>query len=477
MKYFQSLCSTLTFTASALGISFLAASIHSHAKESVDFIVSGDYVVTMNEEQLLINQGSVAIAGNTIVAVDEQSVISEKYTATHYIDGTNKIVMPGLINAHTHTAMTLFRGMSDDLELMAWLTKYVFPFENEFVSPEFVKVGAELACYELIKTGTTTIVDMYFYPEVIAQVMVDCGMRAILTAPMIDYPSPGFKGWDDSFAAGVKYVNAWKYKHPRIIPGFGPHAPYTIKPENLQEVGEAARKLGVPISIHIAETRNEKATIEERYQNTPVSHVLAMLGDNWIIGAHMVHPETNEYNKIRTSKLGAIHNPTSNAKLSSGLSPVPEMLAAGVNVGLGTDGAASNNDLDLFQEIRMAALMQKLVSYDPTKLPAIDSVKLATSSGAKAIRMEQKIGQLKSGLAADMIQIDISDVKSRPIYDVFSHLTYVINSDQVATSIIDGNIVMENGEVVNIDAAKLLPKVEHYSKAIAKKIAKVKAQP
>jgi 5-methylthioadenosine/S-adenosylhomocysteine deaminase len=460
-----------------IGVSILlvALPVNSKSKVLVDLIVAGDYVVTMDEGRMVIEAGAVAISDDKILDVDSEDNILKKYQAKETLAGDNKIIMPGLINGHTHTAMTLFRGMSDDLELMEWLTKYVFPFENEFVSPQFVEVGAKLACYEMIKTGTTTIVDMYFYPEVIAQVMIDCGMRAILTAPMIDFPSPGFKGWDDSFAAGVDYVKTWQGKHPRITPGFGPHAPYTIKPENLQQVGDIARELNAPISIHIAETLNEKEVIQSRYQNTPVSHVLKTLGDNWIIGAHMVHPETDEFQKIRHSQLGAIHNPTSNAKLSSGLSPVPEMLDAGINVGLGTDGAASNNDLDLFQEIRVAALMQKLVSYDPTKLPAIDSIRLATSSGAKAIRMDDTIGVLKPGLAADLIQVDISDLKTLPIYDVFSHLTYVINSDQVVTSIINGNIVMKDRQVLNIDTEKLLPKVKQYSKEIAVKINQVRS--
>lgn len=432
----------------------------------VDLIVEGDYVITMQDDDSIIEQGAIAIKDGVIVEVGKANNIRKKYQTSNIIPGHEKVLMPGLINGHSHSAMTLFRGIADDLDLMDWLTQYIFPIENKFVTPEFIKTGAELACYEMIQSGTTTFVDMYFYPEVIADVMVDCGLRAIITAPMIDTPSPGFKGWNDSFSAGEKYVRQWQNKHPRITPGFGPHAPYTVIPEHLKQVGEVAKKLSAPISIHVAETSGETDIIQSQYHKTPVTHVLSQLQDNWIIAAHMVHPLESEYPSMTAANLGAIHNPTSNAKLASGLSPVPEMLNAGIRVGLGTDGAASNNNLDMFEEIRTAALIHKLESGDPKKLPAVDALKLATKYGAAAIGFESSIGQLKTGYSADLIQLDLSEARIHPIYDIISHLVYVIDSDQVVTTIVDGKVLMLNKDVKTLDGRKIKEEAQHKAKEI-----------
>ncbi len=444
----------------------LCSATSSATKEAIDLIVMGDYVVTMNEHSEVFRQGAVAVHDGKIIAVDTAQSITKRYQATTQIAGDGKILLPGLINGHTHTAMTLFRGVADDLPLMEWLTQYIFPLEAEFVTPEFVEVGAKLACYEMIRTGTTTFVDMYFYPEVIAEVTVNCGLRAIIASPMIDYPSPGFKGWQDSHTAGVEFVKSWQNKHPRITPALAPHAPYTVAPDNLKEVGNSARELNAPISIHLAETDTETQQIAKQYDNTPVNHALQQLGDNRIIGAHVVHPQPQDYPAMQNQRFGAIHNPSSNAKLASGIAPVTELIEAGIAVGLGTDGAASNNDLNMFEEIHLAALLHKLQQKTPEAIPAVTALSLATRSGAQAIGMESTVGQLIPGLAADMIQVQTQQLAAQPVYDVISHLVYVLDGSDVVTTIVDGTVLMQDQKVLTINAERLKQEVDQLSAKI-----------
>ncbi|GMG86871.1 TRZ/ATZ family hydrolase [Biformimicrobium ophioploci] len=380
--------------------------------------------------------------------------------------------MPGLVNGHTHTSMTLFRGMVDDLDLMTWLNQYVFPLEGQFVDPEFVRIGTELACLEMIRGGTTTFVDMYFYPDVIADVTERCGLRAVVGAPMIDYPSPGFKGWEDSFAAGRAFVSARQGKHERITPAFAPHAPYTVVPEHLEQVLAAAKELNAPISMHLAEAPAETKMIRENYGTTPVAHVeeLGML-DHTLIAAHMVQPTKAEIRMLPGHPVGAIHNPTSNLKLAAGIAPVPEMLAAGAKVGLGTDGAASNNDLDLWEEMRLAALLHKARLSDPTVMPAISALRMATSGGAAAIGMGESVGKLAPGMRADMIQVSLENTRLVPLYNVISHLVYAVKSDDVVTTVVSGKVLMENGRVLSLDAGKVRAAARQKAVEIAKAIA------
>jgi len=416
-------------------------------------IVLGEYVVTMNDDQMVIKNGAVAVTDNKIVAVGSRKEIEEKYQSVKVIDGDSKILMPGLVNGHTHTAMTLFRGMADDLELMTWLGNYIFPMEGQFVNPEFIKVGTRLACWEMIRGGTTSFVDMYFYPEVISEEIINCGLRGVIGSPSIDFPSPGFEGWGDSFKHAVNYVENWQGKHERITPAFAPHAPYTVAPAHLKQVSDKARELKAPITIHLAESHTESETIKKQYNSTPVKHVAnqGMMDGIQLIAAHMVHPTADEIELIAGKTVGAIHNPTSNLKLASGISPVVQMLKQGALVGLGTDGAASNNDLDLWEEIRLAALLHKAKQNDSTVIPALTALKMATSMGAKAVGLGDITGQLKSGMRADMIQVSIDDLRLLPLYDVISHLVYVVDSNDVTTTIVSGEVLMENKKVLTID--------------------------
>jgi len=439
------------------------------APQSVDTIVYGDYVVTMSDDKPYINDGAVAITGTVITAVGTRKEIDQRYSAKQAISGEGRIVMPGLINGHTHTSMTLFRGMADDLKLMNWLNNYIFPMEGRFVNSGFIKAGSELACWEMIRGGTTTFVDMYFYPDTIADVVERCGLRAIIASPSIDFPSPGFKGWDDSFQAAVDFVVRWKGKHERITPAFAPHAPYTVSPEHLSQVAKKANELQVPVSIHIAEAPSELTIIKQRYQTTPVKHVAEQgLMNNRLIAAHMVHPSPEEIQMMAAKPVGAIHNPTSNLKLAAGIAPVPTMLAAGVSVGLGTDGAASNNDLDLWEEMRLSALIHKQQSGDPTVVPAMVALEMATSMGAEAIGLGDVTGRLKAGMRADIIQVSLDSPRLAPLYNVISHLVYMVDSNDVVTSMVSGVLLMNDGKVLSLNGAQVKAAAEAISLDIAK---------
>lgn len=436
-------------------------------KQAADLIVSGAYVVTMDADKRVLRDSAIAVKDGVIVAIGADADIRAQYSASEMISGENRALLPGFVNGHTHTSMVLFRGMADDLPLMEWLQKYIFPMEGRYVDEALIEAGTSLACYEMIQSGTTSFVDMYFYPDVIAAVVEKCGMRAIVSAPMIDFPSPGFKGWDDSYAAGVEYVKRWKGKHPRITPALAPHAPYTVSPEHLKQAFDTAKELGVPVSIHVSEDKSELDGIQERYGATPIDHLeKAGMLDTPTIAAHVVWPTESEIKKLATSKVGAIHNPTSNMKTGAGVAPVPAMLEAGVKVGLATDGAASNNNLDMWEELRLAALIHKGVSRNPEALPAIDALNMATKGGAEAAGFPADVGSLEVGMKADFIQVALDRPHLSPLYDIVSHLVYAANSADVVTNVVDGKVLMKDRQVLTLDKGEVLAAVE----AIASKI-------
>ena len=421
-----------------------------------DLIAYGDYVLTMEPNQPVLEDGAVVVSADRIIAVGPRAEIDRQYVAKKTISGTGRVLMPGLINGHTHSAMTLFRGMVDDLKLMSWLNDYIFPMEGRFVTADFVRTGSELACWEMIRGGTTTFVDMYFYPDEIAGVVDRCGLRAVVAAPHIDYPSPGFSGWDDSFAAATDFVRRWQGKHPRITPAFAPHSSYTVSPPHLKATIEKAAQMNAIISMHVAEAPAETQYVRENFDLTPVQHVAALgMYDQRLIAAHMVQLNDEDIALTAKAGVGVVHNPTSNMKLGAGVSPVPAMLAAGVSVGLGTDGAASNNDLDMWEEVRLAALLHKLDNADPTALPAQQALAMATRIGAKAVRLGDSVGQLKVGMQADFIQLSVAETRHLPLYDIRSHLVYVLDSTDVQTTVVAGKILMEDRKVLTMDEAKL----------------------
>ena len=422
----------------------------------VDLIVAGDQIVTMNEADRIIDGGAVAIAQGVIVAVDSAANIDRDYVATERLDGSNRVVMPGLVNGHSHAAMTLLRGVADDLALMDWLNNYIFPAEVQFVDPVFVRIGTELACWEMIRGGTTTFVDMYYYPDTIAEVVDACGLRAYVSATVIDQRSPDAESAADSLTKGNSFVDRWKGVNSRITPIYGPHANYTLNAEQLRATRDAANDAGVPISIHMSESPFELQYSKDTYGTTTID-LMESIGflDGPTIGAHVVWPTDEEIPILAERQVGVIHNPTSNMKISSGVSPVPAMLEAGVRVGLGTDGAASNNDLDMWEEMRLAAFLQKVELMNPEALPAATVLDMATRGGAIAIGLEGKVGALVPGYRADLIQVDFSDVHHVPTYDVVSHLVYVTDEQDVASVVVDGKLLMREREILTIDTDRV----------------------
>jgi 5-methylthioadenosine/S-adenosylhomocysteine deaminase len=422
----------------------------------IDLLVRGDYVVTMDGSGTIIEDGAIAVDDGVILAIGAADELAAEYPASETLAGDGRIVMPGLINGHSHAAMTLLRGVADDLALMDWLENYIFPAEVEFVDAEFVRIGTELACWEMIRGGTTTFVDMYYFPGTIAEVVDRCGMRALISATVIDQRSPDAENADDSLAKGVEFIKRWLGRNARITPIFGPHASYTLNKEQLAATRAAAVELGVPISIHVSESPFELQNSLDTYGMTSIEMYDSIdFFDATTIAAHVVWPTETEIPILRDRKVGVIHNPTSNMKIASGISPVTEMLAAGVRVGLGTDGAASNNDLDMWEEMRLAALLQKVDRMDPEALPATTVLSMATHGGAAAIGLGDQVGSLEVGKRADLIQIAFEDVHHIPTYDVISHLVYVTDEQDVASVVIDGKVLMKERKMLTIDTARV----------------------
>jgi len=426
------------------------------ASDAIDLIVPGEYVVTMDPQRRVIEDGAVAIDEGVIIDVGTAADIESRYTARETLPRDHRVVMPGLVNGHQHAAMTLLRGIADDRALMDWLTNYIFPAEVEFVDPEFVRIGTEVSCWEMIRGGTTTFVDMYYYPDTIAEVVERCGMRALVSATVIDQRSPDAESASDSIAKGEGFIDRWQNRHPRITPIFGPHANYTLDAEQLRKTREAAQRHGVAISIHVSESPFESQYSKDNYGKTSIE-MLDEIGffDGPTIAAHVVWPTATEIPILRDRKVGVIHNPSSNMKLASGVSPVAEMLAAGVRVGLGTDGPASNNDLDMWEEMRLAAFLQKVTRMDPQVLPAETVLGMATIGGATAIGLGDQVGSLEAGKRADVIQVAFDDVHHVPTFDVISHLVYVTDEQDVATVIVDGRLLMRDGDFLTLDTDRI----------------------
>jgi 5-methylthioadenosine/S-adenosylhomocysteine deaminase len=439
------------------------------SRQQIDLIIEGDYVVSMGSDGAVYKDAAVAVDEGLIIAIGTIGEISSAYQADKTLKGENKIVMPGLINGHSHAAMTLLRGVAEDMALLEWLNTYIFPAEVEFVDEEFVRIGTELACWEMIRGGTTTFVDMYYYPDVIAGVVESCGMRALVSATVIERPSPDSQNAADSISNGQAFIGRWKGKNSRITPIFGPHANYTLDAEQLRAVRKAALEAGVGIAIHMSESPYELQYSKTAYGKTSIEFFDSIdLFDVPTIGAHVVWPTQAEIPILAGRKVGVIHNPTSNMKTAAGIAPVREMLEAGVLVGLGTDGAASNNDLDMWEEMRLAALLQKVNSMDPEVMPANTVLTMATRGGAEAIGLGDSIGTLAVGKRADIIQVSFDDVHFVPVYDVIAHLVYVADEQDVTSVVVDGKVLMKDKKILTINTGR----VKKEATALAARIQK-----
>jgi 5-methylthioadenosine/S-adenosylhomocysteine deaminase len=441
------------------------------AKDKVDLLVAGGTVVTMDGQRRIIEGGAVAIRGDSIVAVGPRAEIENRFEATQTIDARGALVLPGLINGHAHAAMSLFRGLADDLALDEWLQKYIFPAEARNVTPDFVEWGTKLGVLEMLRGGITTYADMYYFEDVVARVTKEAGMRGVLGETIIDFPAPDNKTLDQTFAYTQKYLDHWK-GDPLIIAAVAPHSIYTCSEKTLQDAAALARRNGAPILIHIAEAQFELEQSRAKHGATPVAYLerAGFLGPD-VVGAHCVWVDQADIATLAHFNVGCIHNPSSNMKTAAGVMPVPEMLAAGEPIGLATDGAASNNNQDLFEEMDLAAKLQKVARMDPRVLPAKQVVEMATINGARALHLEKIIGSLETGKKADLILVDTGAPHATPMYDVYSELVYALKASDVRTVVIAGKIVMRDRQMLTLDEKEILAKAEEYKKKITSSLA------
>jgi 5-methylthioadenosine/S-adenosylhomocysteine deaminase len=418
-----------------------------------DLILTNAHVLTMDEHYTIYPSGSIAIAGGAIAAVGR---LGPEYDGAETIDCHGRVVMPGLINAHTHAPMTMLRGLADDLRLDVWLLGYMMPVERAFVRPDFVGLGTRLACAEMIRSGTTCFADMYYFEEAVAEAAAAAGVRAICGQTVLKFPTPDATSFEDSLARARDFIVRWK-AHPLVVPAIAPHAPYTCTVEILRACAELAIDADVPLLTHLAETALEVDQSRREHGMPVVPWVMKQgLFGARVVAAHCVHVDEGEMRALKNARVGVAHNPTSNLKLGSGVAPVAKMLALGVTVGIGTDGAASNNDLDMFEEIRLAALLAKGINGDPTALPARDALAMATRIGAQAVHLGAITGSLEVGKRADLIVVDVDQVHNVPGFGrdhnaIYSQLVYAAKSTDVVDVMCDGKWLMRDRRLLTLD--------------------------
>ncbi|MGB8541821.1 MAG: amidohydrolase [Candidatus Acidiferrales bacterium] len=451
---------------------FLPPTLAAQAKnDKVDLLVTGGTVVTMDSQRRVIENGAVAIKGDSIVAVGPRAEIESKFEAAQTIDAHGALVLPGLINGHAHAAMSLFRGLADDLSLDEWLQKYIFPAEARNVTPEFVEWGTKLGVLEMLRGGITIYADMYYFEDVVARVTKDAGMRGVLGETIIDFPAPDNKTLEQAFAYTQKYLDHWK-GDSLIVAAVAPHSIYTCSEKTLQDSAALARRNNAPILIHIAEAQFELEQSRAKHGVTPVGYLerIGFLGPD-VVGAHCIWVDQADIATLAHFNVGCTNNPSSNMKTAAGVMPVPEMLAAGEPIGIATDGAASNNNQDLFEEMDLAAKLQKVSRMDPRALPAKQVVEMATINGARALHMEKMIGSLEPGKKADLILVDTDTPHSAPMYDVYSEIVYALKASDVRTVVIAGKIVMKDRRMLTLDEKEILAKAQEYKAKIAASLA------
>ncbi len=439
--------------------------------KKADTIFKNAFILTMDEEMRQFAHGAVAVSGEKIIAVGNEDEILANYKTEKIIDADEKILMPGLVNAHTHVPMTLLRGLADDLRLDVWLMGYMMPVEREFVTPEFVRLGTQLACAELIRSGVTTFADMYYFEDDIAEATAEAGLRALCGESVMKFPAPDAESYEDSLAYTRKFIKKWK-DHPLITPAIAPHAPFTCTPEILQACAALASEFDVPLHIHIAETAFEVENMREAEGIPVIPYVKKQnLFDAKVIAAHCVHIDVGEIRTLEQSGAGVAHNPSSNMKLASGFAPVQKMIDEGISVGIGTDGTASNNDLDMFEEIRLAAFIAKGHSGDPTAISADVALTMGTRLGAKAIHLSHLTGSLQVGLSADLILVDLNQLHNTPSFrrdpkNIYAQLVYAAKANDVTDVMVNGKFLMRERELLTLDEADLMAKAQVYAEKI-----------
>ncbi len=435
-------------------------------RQAVSLILTGGTVVTMDASGRVLSPGAVAVDGRNIAAVDTPAAIAAKFSSQTTIDTSGQVVMPGLINTHTHAPMVLYRGLADDLALMDWLQKYIFPAEAKTVTPDFVRAGTRLAVLEMIESGTTTYVDMYYFEEEIARVTREAGLRGVLGETIIQFPVADAKTPQEALARTESFIKEFA-GDDLIVPAVAPHSMYTLDAGSLKAARALADRMHVPVLIHLSETADEGKTSEAAHQASPTRYLetLGFWGPR-TIAAHGVWLSPDDMSILAKHQVSVSHNPESNMKLASGAAKVVAMQQAGLVVGLGTDGAASNNDLDMFEAMRQAAFLAKLQTGDPRAVPARKALEMATIDGARALGMDREIGSLEAGKRADVIAVSVSSPRQTPMYDPLSHLVYVTRGDDVRTSIVNGRVLMRDRKVLTLDE----PRVLNEARALADKV-------
>jgi len=437
----------------------------------VDRLITQGIVLTMDPQWRQFEPGAVAIQGDRIVDVGPASELEARYEAREVVRAPGKVIMPGLVNAHTHVPMTLLRGLADDLRLDVWLLGYMMPVEREFVSPEFVRLGTLLAAAELIRSGVTTFADMYYFEEDVARATADAGLRAVASQTILKFPAPDAASYEEALEYAEDFIRRWK-DHPLIVPAIAPHAPYTTTPEILRTSAQIAAQYDVPLHIHLAETALEVENMR-REHNMPVIPYVKKQGlfEAKVIAAHCVHIDEGEMHTLKHHHAGVAHNPTSNLKLASGIAPVQRMLEVGLNVGIGTDGPASNNDLDMFEEVRLAALLAKGATGDPTAVPATTALLMATRMGAAALHLDHITGSLEPGKRADIILVDITPVHNQPRFrrdpkGIYAQLVYAAKSTDVTDVMVNGRWLMRDRQLLTVPEQDLLAEAQALARRI-----------
>jgi 5-methylthioadenosine/S-adenosylhomocysteine deaminase len=440
-------------------------------KQAVDLIVGGGIVVTMDGARAVYQDGGVAVRGDSIVAVGPRAEIESRYRGTQSIDARGHLVLPGFINGHTHVPMTLFRGLHDDVTLNDWLYKYIFPAEAKNVNEEFVRWGTRLAAAEQIRAGVTTFADMYYFEDAIAEETKAAGMRGVLGETFIDFPAPDNKSEAEMLAYTEKFLKRWQ-GDPLIHAAAAPHSIYTCSKKTLQDAAGLARKYHAPILIHVAEMKKEWQDSEKANGMSPVQYLekIGVLGPD-IVAAHCIFVDEADRKLLAERGTGCVHNPSSNMMIASGVAPVPEERAAGVAVGLGTDGpAGSNNDLDLMEEIDLAAKLAKVSKMNPLALGAKDVVAMATIDGARALHLDKEIGSLEAGKKADLAFISLSEPNAVPMYDIYAQIAYSLKGSDVDTVVIGGRVVMRDRKLLTVDEPAVIEKAREYGNAVKKSL-------
>ena len=433
--------------------------------KSFDLVIQNGTILTFDPENRVIENGFLCVSGDAISHLGDQ--IPEGYESKKTIDAKGGLILPGLINGHTHAPMSLFKGLADDLPLMEWLNRYIFPVEKN-MDADFIHTGTQLACAEMILSGTTTFCDMYLFEDQVAQAAFQSGLRCLVGEVLYDFPSPNYGDLESGFAYTEWLIEKWK-DNPLVSIAVEPHALFTCNPELLQRANEMALTHKRPMIIHFAETLAEVEDIKKRYGKTPLEHLdaLGILGPH-LIADHAVHLNSSEIDQMAEHGISVIHNPESNMKLGSGIAPIPQMIAQGVTVGIGTDGSASNNNMDLFTEMDMAAKLHKVHTMDPTVMDALTVLKMATIEGAKALGLSHETGSLETGKKADIIIIDTHKPHLTPMYNPFSHLVYAARGQDVSHAIINGRLVMENRQLLTLDLKEVIAKAMEKAKDVKK---------